>query len=979
MTNSNPPLQEPTTYNFELLHQNIASILSKQEQLEITLQGLQAQNINPDVLCFTETFLDANRCQYVKIKGYVLGTSYNRKKYMKNSGGSCIMLKKGLSYTEITYLKHLAADNVFECCGVEIKSSKLIIICIYRTPSSDPNVFLDKFDLLLHELTRKTKNDMKIILTGDFNVDTLKNGNITDRFQNIALNYQFILHISEPTRKNSCIDHILSNIKNAKGSVLPLGLSDHETAQLLKFPISYKKITCSSYFVYKRDYNEDYINKFKNCLSNLSWSEVYSETDLNAAFDKFYDLFRLFYNLCFPKIKIKISDGGNVQKWISKGLKISFNTKRSLRFSYYRNKLTSDKHKYKIYSHILKKCVGKSKKNLNMKYILKSKNKCKASWTVINKEIFNKNITKHDIEYIKVDNKLLKNPVDMATAFNRHYINIPENSSKVQKSVRVGMQPANSMFLEPFSAAEVRKEVMSLNNTKSEGYDEISTHIVKCCVDEILPVLTYLISLSFETGTFPNALKFTVVKPLFKKGSKDDILNYRPIALLPIFSKIFEKCMLKRLLKFCNKYNIIKEQQFGFQKGKSTTLAIFTLIHTVLSSLNNNKLTTALFFDMSKAFDHVCHDLLLRKLEKLGIRGLAHKWMSTYLQDRQQCVAISKLNECNEMTTYYSNYSCIKYGVPQGSVLGPILFILYINDIIDITNHKCILFADDISIIVTSDKKNNSINDHELDINKTVKTIIEWLDINNLTINLSKSNYIHFNNTYRSRPKVDLNIKYNNTIINNISETKFLGVTIDRTLNWIPHIKNVCKKVNKFVYALRQIKRITDIKTAVTAYHAYVESVLRYALIIWGNGDSASLKRLFSSQKKCLRAICGIPPYESCRPLFAKLGLLPLPCLYILEIGLFVKKHGLLFKKASDINARSRRDGNKLILCEVPKSAKYNKNCLTMCVRIFNKIPNEFKSLNLTLFRRKLYDWLKKQNFYTIKDFFCYASRTCLI
>lgn len=253
------------------------------------------------------------------------------------------------------------------------------------------------------------------------------------------------------------------------------------------------------------------------------------------------------------------------------------------------------------------------------------------------------------------------------------------------------------------------------------------------------------------------------------------------------------------------------------------------------------------------------------------------------------------------MTPHSSELKSNKYGVPQGSVLGPILFILYINSITNITNHKCILFADDISIIVTSDKKNNTIDDHETDINNTIDIIIEWLNKNNLSLNLSKSVYIQFN---RSN-----NPKYNNKIninkIGEVTKTKFLGVTLDQDMNWKTHVDNVAKQINKFVFALRKIRNITNVQTAIMSYHAYVESVLRYGLIMWGN--STDQNRAFVAQKKCIRAIYGLQSDDSCRPIFQKLGLLPLPSLYIYEICMFVWKNKELFTKADDVSSNPAR------------------------------------------------------------------------
>lgn len=195
-----------------------------------------------------------------------------------------------------------------------------------------------------------------------------------------------------------------------------------------------------------------------------------------------------------------------------------------------------------------------------------------------------------------------------------------------------------------------------------------------------------------------------------------------------------------------------------------------------------------------------------------------------------------------------------------------------------------------------------------------------------------------------------------------------MGTIIDEHLDWKAHIDSICNKINKFVYALRRIKNVTNNKTAVMSYRAYVESSLRYGLIVWGN--STDHNRAFIAQKKCVRAIQGIPPDVSCRPLFKKLGLLPLPSLYVYETCMFVRKHKYLFRTAADVSSRNRRDKFRLVLDEFPRSTKYSKSCLAMVVRIYNKLPCKLKLLNGRQFKIHLFKWLNDNNFYSIKEYF---------
>lgn len=226
----------------------------------------------------------------------------------------------------------------------------------------------------------------------------------------------------------------------------------------------------------------------------------------------------------------------------------------------------------------------------------------------------------------------------------------------------------------PCSECEVKKVIKSLKNTNAEGYDGLSTKIIKRSCNEISSILCHIINHSFWQGVFPDTLNTSIVKPLHKKDDRGELVNYRPITLISILSKIFEKLMHSRITHFLNKHNVITPEQNGFQKNKSTTLAIFSLIKRITESLDKKHLISAIFFDMSSALNFVDHKILLKKCELYGIRGNVLEWLESYLKDRKQCVEITRVDAKQTITSYRSTYEINKFGVPQGSVLGPLLF-----------------------------------------------------------------------------------------------------------------------------------------------------------------------------------------------------------------------------------------------------------------------------------------------------------------
>lgn len=302
-------------------------------------------------------------------------------------------------------------------------------------------------------------------------------------------------------------------------------------------------------------------------------------------------------------------------------------------------------------------------------------------------------------------------------------------------------------------------------------------------------------------------------------------------------------------------------------------------------------------------------------------------------------------------------------GVPQGSVLGPLLFLLYINDLPEVTNHKCILFADDVSVVVPF---RDNFEVYESDINNTIDKIVTWLNDNNLTVNINKTKYIQFGTNRQT--KLELNIQYNGINIQEVTNTKFLGIIIDDNCDWKLHIGTLRDKINRYVFVLRRLRQTSNLQTSLAAYHGYIGSILKYGLLVWGN--STDLNLLFRAQKKCIRAICGMSPRQSCEPVFRSLKILPLPCMYILEVAMFVKNNIALFKKRNDDNSFNFRNPNKLVYNCLPRLGHYHKQCDAMCIKIFNAIHNDIKQLPNVIFKKKLVKWLRDMNFYKVSDIF---------
>ena len=339
-----------------------------------------------------------------------------------------------------------------------------------------------------------------------------------------------------------------------------------------------------------------------------------------------------------------------------------------------------------------------------------------------------------------------------------------------------------SLYLEPVTEQEIYKIVSSLKNS-SPGYDNLSPSILQLSLPLICPLLTHICNLSLSEGIFPDELKLANVIPIFKSGDHETFNNYRPVSILCTISKVFEKIMYSRLLNYLDHYKILFSYQFGFRKSHSTYMAFMVLIDKLTRALDEGKFVVGILLDFSKAFDTVDHDILLTKLSHYGIRGVPLLWFQSYLSNRQQFVTYNGVS---------SSVKTVKCGVPQGSILGPLLFLIYINDLVNVCSHCLpILFADDTNLFVSGvDMSHIS----EI-VSKELAELSQWLKVNKLSLNLKKTQYMIFSR--RKSKDETINIKIDDQSISETKSSKFLGVYIDNSLNWKTHISYIAGKISR--------------------------------------------------------------------------------------------------------------------------------------------------------------------------------------
>lgn len=927
--------------SLKIFHVNIQSLRNKLDFLDVHLKSLGGF----DVVAITEHWLEPAECETLVLEGYIVSSFYARK-HSIDHGGVLILTGQSVATVNREDIVACSVDGVCEFAAVEIPAYSTLVITVYR--ENDRSLAaLERFFNILDRVFKLVRFDsLDVVVNGDQNVWFLSDAPDKRLTCNYFSSFGLFPTINSPTRGTQCLDNIFINRLSAfHAYVDPAHLSDHH-ATILSLSISSVSKTCLKRLVHPITLTGKFM--FFNFIQQTDWEFISDATLdveeqtcilLNVLVEGFY--------CSFPGRLVQ-QKGRNIVNvsWFDKSLKEKRQQFRLIQeicsnnpSEHFKDILSEARARYR-------RDIRQAKRRANDNFLRNAPNRSIASWQLINSKRKVRN-TSPDVSFT-------------ADSFNTFFANVsselssrlPSTSCKPTDYLTGVACPqiiGEGNYFDLFSEAEVRDAITSLKNKKSSDVFGLTVEVIKSVKSLLIPPLTKIFNRILEQGTFPSVLKVSKLVPIFKTGDPLVLGNYRPIACVPILSKVFESLLKIRLTTYFEENSLFSSRQFGFRSGRSTVDAVLELTEFVIDSMEHGSFATASMFDVSKAFDCVDPEILASKLQYYRVSLNFINIIKSYLSNRKI------------VTSYggaYSRGCTVNLGIVQGSIIGPTLFLIAINDLPDsVLGAESLLFADDTTILIQS-RDPIELQDH---LQFVSLQLSDWFASNALTVNDDKTQVMYF--SYRS---LDVFASKPQTV-------KFLGVWLDSHLTWEMHVNALSKKLSKNIFVIRNLTGIVSTEVLLLAYYSLFQSIYSYCLLAWGH--SVHLADIFALQRRVIRIMTGRGYRDDVSDAFVSLGVLTVPSMYILVTLTYFKRHIGDYIKHSDVhlyNTRNRGD-------YIPDFTRlsHSRDAVNFYgPRFYNRLPVHFHTLPDSSFGRELKTYLVERAYSSIGEFLSNGHRS---
>ena len=799
-----------------------------------------------DVLALNETRLDSTISNLeIGINNYTI----IRRDRTRHGGGVAIYIRSTIEYKIRDDLK----DDGLEFLCIEITKPKIkpfLISTWYRPPNSPVELF-DKFHVILEKIESL---NIESTIVGDLNCNVAANNvdNNTKHLLDLCELYQYSQLIQEPTRitssSSTLIDLLLTNepSKFSISGVKHIGISDHSLIYASRKHCD--RCRSKPKILENRYYKHFNIENFKRDIDLAAWQSISLVTDPVKAWDLWKSTFLNIADLHAPIKKRRVRK--TCAPWLTTEIKhLMWERDRLKQIAV----LTNEESAWFNFKNLKNQVNFKIRENKTQYYnsfFNDNLGDSKKTWNGIN-TILSKNKNLTHTEKVVVDDAIINDPLGVSNAFNRHFTGIgPKLAAKIPVNLNANYdhinKHENEFELLIVSELVVSKLVEKLSTRKANGLDNIPACLLKASAPTTISSLTYIINLVIHTGTVPHDWKRARVTPIHKEDCKMDPNNYRPISVLSVVAKLFEKVIFDQTYEFLCNNNLLSDAQSGFRPLHSTLTALLDITDKWYSNMDNGLINAILFIDLKKAFDTIDHEILLNKLSRYGFKCKTIELFRDYLTGRTQITVVNNIP---------SDSSEITCGVPQVSILGPLLFLLYINDL---PNCNLIsdghLYADDTSLTYAD----NDINQLLSVMNSDLLSLRNWLNINKLSLNTLKTKCMfiatrHKLATLQSQPTVAID----GNIIERVKKYKCLGLELDECLMWDEHIAQITSKITKIIGVLRRLKSYLPRRILILIYKSLIQPHFDYCSSVWGNLGKGLAQKLQQLQNRAARIING--------------------------------------------------------------------------------------------------------------------------